>query len=38
MVLENCSGEGDGHVDPEKDPEGYHEPGASGGVAVLLDA
>ena len=38
MILEHCSAEGDGHVDPEKDPKGYHKPGPSGRVAVLLDA
>lgn len=38
MVLEDCGDEGDRHIHPEEDPKGYNEPGASGGVAVLLDA
>ena len=35
---ENCGGEGDRHIHPQEDPKSYNEPGASGGVAVLLDA
>ena len=38
MILEDCGAEGDGHIDPEEDPQGHHEPGASGRVTILLDA
>ena len=38
MVLKDCGAKGDGDIDPEEDPKGYHEPGASGRVTVLLDA
>lgn len=38
MILEDSSGKGDRHIRPEEDPKCYNKPGASGGVAVLLDA
>ena len=38
MILEDCGAKGNGHVYPEEDPQGYHEPGASGRVTVLLNA
>lgn len=38
MILEDCGGEGNRHIHPEKDPKGHNKPGGSGGIAILLDA
>ena len=38
MILEHCRRERNGRIHPEENPKGYHEPGAGGRVAVLLNA